>query len=294
MKSQWECVLENLGEWVGSFTAVTAEGESIEDIPSIIKLEGIRDNQAIHLVLNRFYPLPGSTERSAKEVVWDFSTPPGIGAIYFETGAFSSGALAVTAGVKTIAEFSSIEIDRRFRMIQTFDANQRLERVTFVREYRQGTTAPERPHLTIADLLGRWTGTATAFYPPERSPMITNTESTLIEIDSGYRLVEAHHSMNLTVSSDLTLEFANTQDGQSYQMLLLPDGGYATTPTQIRLGHPFYLEVGWVYQSGKRQRLVRRYDSTGKWESATFIRDEIDLCQSDLFLSRIDRGKPAI
>ena len=124
MKSQWECVLENLGEWVGSFTAVTAEGESIEDIPSIIKLEGIRDNQAIHLVLNRFYPLPGSTELSAKEVVWDFSTPPGIGAIYFETGAFSSGALAVTAGVKTIAEFSSIEIDRRFRMIQTFDAKE--------------------------------------------------------------------------------------------------------------------------------------------------------------------------
>ncbi|MCY7335843.1 MAG: DUF3598 family protein, partial [Chamaesiphon sp.] len=43
MKSQWECVLENLGEWVGSFTAVTAEGEPIEDIPSMIRLEGIRD-----------------------------------------------------------------------------------------------------------------------------------------------------------------------------------------------------------------------------------------------------------
>jgi len=275
MKSQWECVLENLGEWVGSFTAVTAEGEPIEDIPSMIRLEGTRDNQAIHLVLNRFYPLPDSTERSAKEVVWDFSSPPGIGAIYFETGAFSSGALAVTAGVKTIGEFSLIEIDRRFRMIQTFDPHQRLDRVTFVREHRQGTTAPERPHLTISDLLGRWKGTATAFYPPSESPMITNTESTLIEIDSGYQLVEDHDSMNLTVSS-FTLQFVSPKDGQSYQMLLLPDGGYATTPTQIKLGHPFYLEVGWVYEQGKRQRLVRRYDSTGKWESTTFIKDEID------------------
>lgn len=275
MKSQWECVLENLGEWVGSFTAVTAEGEPIEDIPSMIRLEGIRDNQAIHLVLNRFYPLPGSTERAAKEVVWDFSSPPGVGAIYFETGAFSSGALAVTAGVKTIGEFSLIEIDRRFRMIQSFDPHQRLDRVTFVREYRQGTTAPERPHLTIADLLGRWTGTATAFYPPDQSPMITNTESTLIAIDSGYRLVEDNDSISLTVSS-VTLQFVSPNDGQSYQMLLLPDGGYATTPTQIKLGHPFYLEVGWMYEQGQRQRLVRRYDSTGKWESATFIRDEID------------------
>jgi len=293
MKSQWECVLENLGEWVGSFTAVTAKGEPIEDIPSVIRLEGIRDRQAIHLVLNRFYPLPSSTERSAKEVIWDFSSPPGVGAIYFETGAFSSGALAVTAGVKTIGEFSLIEIDRRFRMIQTFDPHQRLDRVTFVREYRQGTTAPERPHLTIADLLGRWTGTATAFYPPSESPMITNTESTLIEIDSGYQLVEDNDSMNLIVSS-FALQFVNPKDGQSYQMLLLPDGGYATTPTQIRLGHPFYLEVGWVYQQRQRQRLVRRYDSTGKWESATFISEEVNLCQSDLVLSKIDRGKSAI
>ena len=95
MKSQWECVLENLGEWVGSFTTVTPQGELIEDIPSMIKLTGIRDNQAVHLVLNRFYPLPNSTEKYAKEVVWDFSTPPGIGAIYFETGAFSSGGLMV-------------------------------------------------------------------------------------------------------------------------------------------------------------------------------------------------------
>ena len=58
MKSQWECVLENLGEWVGSFTTVTAEGEPVDDIPSVIKLEGIRDNQAVHLVLTRSQIVP--------------------------------------------------------------------------------------------------------------------------------------------------------------------------------------------------------------------------------------------
>jgi hypothetical protein len=299
MKSQWECVLENLGEWVGSFTTVTPQGELIEDIPSIINLEGIQANQAIHLVLKRFYPLPNSTERYPKEIVWDFSSPPGIGAIYFETGAFSSGVLAVTAGLKTIAEFSLLATDRRFRMIQMFapdlqlvdNAPQQDDRVTFVREQRQGTTAPERPHLTIPDLLGRWQGIATTFYPHSPSPSVTNTESTFTASDArsaqlhqrSYRFVEDDRWIELTVPNDAPAEILSQrllhfcEDGQSYQMLLLPDGGYSTTPTQIRLGHPFYLEIGWMYQQGQRQRLVRRYDSTGKWESTTFITEELVL-----------------
>jgi Domain of unknown function (DUF3598) len=276
MKSQWECVLENLGEWLGSFTTVTAEGESIDDIPSIINLEGIRDNTAVHLVLTRFYLLPNSSERYPKQVVWDFSTPPGIGAIYFETGAFSSGALAVNVGLKTIAEFSLRAIDRRFRMIQTFDIDQKLDRVTFVREQRQGTIAPERPHLNITDLLGTWTGTATTFYPQSESPIVTQTASTFTAIDAGYRLVEDGDSIDLTVISQRLLKFTTDRDGQSYQILLLPDGGYTTTPIQIRLGCPFYLEIGWAHQQGQRQRSIRRYDSTGRWDSTTFISEQID------------------
>jgi Domain of unknown function (DUF3598) len=277
MKSQWECVLENLGEWVGSFTTVTAQGELIEDIPSIIQLTGVRDNQAIHLVLKRFYTLPNSTERYAKEVVWDFSTPPGIGAIYFDTGAFSSGAWAVNMGVKTIAEFSLLARDRRFRMIQTFDINQRLDRVTFVREQQQGTTAPERPQLQISDLLGSWSGTATTFADDDRVPIITTTESTFTAISSGYQLVENGELLDLMAIGDpftaRILQFSRS--GQAYEMLLLPDGGYSTTPSETRLGHPFDLEIGWIHQTGQRQRLVRRYDGAGKWASTSFMIDSL-------------------
>ncbi|MCY7366549.1 MAG: DUF3598 family protein [Chamaesiphon sp.] len=279
MKSQWECVLENLGEWVGSFTTVTPQAELIEDIPSVIKLAGMRDNQAVHLVLNRFYPLPNSTEKYAKEVVWDFSTPPGIGAIYFETGAFSSGALVVNIGVKTIAEFSLIAGDRRFRMIQTFDIAQQLDRVTFVREQLQGATTPERPHLNITDLLGTWTGIATTSYADQRTLIETNTRSTFSVSDTGYQLVEQDHLIDLTVTTDLLSarlwQFTDERDHQSYQLLLLPDGGYAITPTKINLGNAFYLEIGWIPQTGQRQRLVRRYDSSGKWESVTLIVEKI-------------------
>ncbi len=287
MKSQWECVLENLGEWVGSFTTVTSQGEAIEDIPSVIKLAVMRDNQSVHLVLNRFYPLPNSTERYAKEVVWDFSTPPGIGAIYFETGAFSSGALMVNIGIKTIAEFSLIAGNRRFRMIQTFDIAQQLDRVTFVREQLQGATTPERPHLNIADLLGTWTGIATTLSADQRPLIETNTRSTFRVNDTGYQLVEQDHSLaeplpwriDLTVATDLPSarlwQFTDERDHQSYQMLLLPDGGYAITPTKINLGHGFDLEIGWIHQTGQRQRLVRRYDSNGKWENVTLIVEKI-------------------
>ena len=279
MKSQWECVLENLGEWVGSFTTVTPQGELIEDIPSIIKLAGIRDNQAIHLVLNRFYPLPNSTEKYAKEVVWDFSTPPGIGAIYFETGAFSSGGLTVYLGAKTIAEFSLRAGDRRFRIIQTFDIAQQLDRVTFVREQLQGTTAPERPHLDIADLVGTWTGIATTLYADDRPAIETNTRSTFRVSDTGYQLIERDRSIDLTVDPDVpgakVWQFISSSDGQSYQLLLLPDGGYSITPTQIELGHAFNLEIGWIHQTNQRQRLMRRYDSSGKWESVSFLNQDL-------------------
>jgi Domain of unknown function (DUF3598) len=275
MKSQWECVLENLGGWVGSFTTVTAAGESIEDIPSIIRLEGSHDNRSVHLVLTRFYPLPNSTELYPKEVVWDFSTPPGIGAIYFETGAFSSGALAVAAGVKTIAEFSLRAADRRFRTIATFDIDQKLDRVTFVREQRQGTLAPERPHLSITDLVSTWTGTATTFYPQSVDPIVTPTTSTFTASGAGYRLVVDEDSIDWTVASQRLLEFTTDRESQSYQMLLLPDGAYTITPARIRIGCPFYLEIGWVYQLGRRQRLVRRYDNAGQWQSATLICDEL-------------------
>ncbi|WP_211175946.1 DUF3598 family protein [Brasilonema sp. UFV-L1] len=38
--------------------------------------------------------------------------------------------------------------------------------------------------------------------------------------------------------------------------MLLPDGVSSTCPTQIKPGHPFFLQVGWLFQP----RLQRAYD----------------------------------
>ncbi|MFM2303491.1 MAG: hypothetical protein RLZZ135_900 [Cyanobacteriota bacterium] len=267
MKSQWECVLENLGEWLGSFTTVNPQGELIADVSSSISLEGVRDNQAIHLVLKRFYAVPGSTETSTKEIVWNFSSPPGIGAIYFETGAFSSGGLTIAKGREFVAEFSLVGINRRFRAIQQYNPEHQFDRITFVREYRQGTDAPEHPQLTIADLLGTWEGTATTLGPDNSTPIVNQNTAKFSVRDDRYQWTENANSIDLQVINDRLLQF--DLEHQSYQILLLPDSGYSLTPTHIVSGYPCYLEIGWI-RSGELQRLLRRYDGTGRW-NATFI-----------------------
>ena len=108
-------------------------------------------------------------------------------------------------------------------------------------------------------------------------PIITTTESTFTASNSGYQLVENGEFVDLIAIGDPStariLQFS--QSGQAYEMLLLPDGGYTTTLREIRLGHPFDLEIGWLHQTGQRQRLVRRYDGAGKWASTSFIVDSL-------------------
>ena len=55
MRSQWECLLQNLGCWQGSFTRLSTKGEILEDIPSETSLELKEDNQTVRQVVRRFY-----------------------------------------------------------------------------------------------------------------------------------------------------------------------------------------------------------------------------------------------
>jgi Domain of unknown function (DUF3598) len=268
MKSQWNCVLENLGEWVGSFTTFSPQGAEIEDIPSIISLVGTEGNRTIELVLKRFYPVAGSSELESKSVSMNFSTPDA-GAVFFDTGAFSSGQVSVNVGMRAIGEFCLVGIDRRCRLVQVYNSALQLERVTLIREQRQGTNAPERPLLNVSDLLGTWSCSEASGNLDGRNvtSVPTKTKSTFITTDRGYQW-DDDILISLTASSDRLLQF--DRDNQSYQMLLLPDSAYSICPTQIIPGHPFYLEMSWFLSPGLRHRLIRRYDSTGKWDSTSF------------------------
>jgi hypothetical protein len=277
VKSQWECVLENLGEWCGSFTVFSPQGEVVEDIPSLISLVGTGDNRSIRLVLKRFYAVAGSSELQPQEVTMNFSSPES-GSVFFETGAFSSGQVSVFRGVRSIGEFCLVGIDRRCRLVQVYNTAHQLERVTLIREQRAGSNAAECPQLTSSDLLGTWylskgsrclDGGLVASVPQKKESIFSTT-------DLGYQWDDDGISISLSASSDWAkptlrervLQF--DRDNQSYQMLLLPDAAYSICPIQIRSGYPFYLEMGWLLSPRLRHRLIRRYDSTGKWASTNF------------------------
>ncbi len=268
MRSQWDCVLQNLGEWVGSFTGFSPEGVEIEDIPSVISL--VSTGASIQLVLKRFYAVAGKAELESREVAMSFSSPDP-GAVFFDTGAFSSGGISVRRGEKAIAEFCLVGVDRRCRLVQVYSAvTQRLDRITLIREQRQGTNAVERPHLATADLLGTWRGSKIeSSIPGAGSSANVPTASKLVANVDGTYDWDDDIPIALTATHDKLLTF--DREGQSYQMLLLPDAAYSICPTQIDHGHPFYVEMGWILAPDLRHRLVRRYESTGKCDTIDFI-----------------------
>ncbi|MFM9160301.1 MAG: DUF3598 family protein, partial [Dolichospermum sp.] len=53
MTSNWENFLKNLGEWRGSFTKISADGEILDSTPSILNLEA-DDDQVVIFRLRRF------------------------------------------------------------------------------------------------------------------------------------------------------------------------------------------------------------------------------------------------
>ncbi len=54
MENNWANFLKNLGEWEGSFTSVSLEGELLNSTPSILNLEGLENNQLVRFRLRRF------------------------------------------------------------------------------------------------------------------------------------------------------------------------------------------------------------------------------------------------
>ncbi|MBF2047136.1 MAG: DUF3598 family protein [Elainella sp. C42_A2020_010] len=117
MKSQWKYVLQNLGEWQGSFTQLSPTGEILKQIPSLISLRGVNNNQSIHLRLQRYCPDESdAVPAQPHELVRDFSTT-GAGALFFESDAFSEGSSYFATGIQFGAEFAFIYNDRRMSTV---------------------------------------------------------------------------------------------------------------------------------------------------------------------------------
>lgn len=262
MKSQWACLLENLGAWHGSFTRLSPSGEILEDVPSIVSFTGINDNQTMRQIV-RLSP----ANQPVSEKILEYSSLNRT-ILLFDNGAFSQGSIQFAPFSEFGAELGLIDRDRRLRLVQLFD-NGKLTGLTLIREKLSNSETPERPPLRVEDLIGEWQGEATTIYPDWRSP---DSYTTALKIQrEGDRL---HQELNFGRSIVTTARIEGSIlkfDASNVQILLLPDGASSNCPTEIYPRKPFVLEVGWLVQPDLRQRLIRSYGDKGEWVSLTLV-----------------------
>jgi hypothetical protein len=269
MLSQWDCFLKNLGEWHGSFTRLSATGEETEDTPTIVTLEGRENNQAVHQVV-RYLPV----DQPSRDVVVDYSRNSlNRSILFFENGAFSQGSMQWGPYSTFGGEFGLIRSDRRLRMVQLYNSSAQIEKIVLIREKLPESNTPERPTLTVNDLLGEWQGEAITMYPDFRTP---DTFSTYLQINqtSRDRIEQKLSFGTYTIFSGAKIEGSRllfTESSLPVQILLLPDGASCNCPLEVKLGHNFVLEMGWLINSHTRQRIIRNYNDKGNWVSCTLV-----------------------
>lgn len=269
MKSQWECLLQNLGEWQGSFTHYSPQGNLVEDTPTLVSLTGLNNNQTIRQLIRRFLP-----SNQVEDKVLEYSSL-GRSTLFFDNGAFSQGSIQLAPFSEFGAELGLIDNDKRLRLVQIFNREGNLEKLTLIREKLADTESWQSEHLKLEDLVGEWQGEAVTIYPDWRSPDSYSTNLQLY-LDTNGKLAQKLTFANKTICSSATIEGSILYfDGSlpPVQVLLLPDGASSTCPLQVKLGQPFFLEVGWLIEPHRRQRLIRSYNDKGEWIMLTLVKE---------------------
>jgi len=262
MKSQWDCLLENLGAWEGSFTRLSPSGEILEDIPSIVSFTGLNDNQTMRQIV-----CLAPANQPVSEKVLEYSSL-GRNTLLFDNGAFSQGSIQFAPFSEFGAELGLIYGDRRLRLVQLFDKQGKLTGLTLIREKLSGSETPERPPLQVEDLIGEWQGEATTIYPDWRLP---DSYSMSLKIRREGDRLHQELSFGRTIATSARIEAASLKFDSGTQILLLPDGASSNCPPEIQLRQPFVLEVGWLLKPDLRQRLIRSYSNKGEWSSLTLV-----------------------
>ena len=246
MSSQWQNFLRNLGEWRGSFTGIAADGALLDSTPSVLSLAGEDDDRLVRFGLRRWPadtpmaagggPAEGAGEPS-RAVEQEYRSL-GRQVVFFASGTFCKGSLQVAPNTVFGGEFGFIRADRRHRLVLLYDASGTFEQLVLIREFRAGSGAAERPPASADQLLGRWSGQAATISADWPEP----------------DHAECHLEMGTAELEGLRLQ---------------PDGGFCRLPERVSHREAFELEGGWLLAQGRMERLIRRYDASGAWVSAT-------------------------
>lgn len=271
MKSQWDCLRENLGEWQGSFTQISPQGELLNDTPSMLTL--IEQDNQITLKLVR------SPQNAAPtELIRSFRAPgPGAAIPFFDTGAFCQGSLFWPSFGQQGAELALTAGDRRLRLVQLYEDN-RLSSLTLIREARANSGAVESSPLRVESLVGVWEGEAVTktgdgwISPPSTSRLVVQQNGDRLQQTLTFQTPSGSQTLQSTAHIEGNcLRFE--EGAQPVQILLLPGGASAVGPLQVQRQQPFFLEVGWLLSPTERQRLSCRYDAKGDRLGVTLVQE---------------------
>ena len=272
MISQWDSFLKNLGEWHGSFTRMSPQGEEIADTPTLVTLEGLNDNKNVHQVVRYLPP-----DEPSRDVVVDYDSLNRT-IIFFPNGAFSQGSMQWGPYSTFGGEFGIVDNDfgdgtRRLRMVELFNGSAKLERIVLIREKLPDSNIPERPVLTVDSLLGKWQGEAMTMYADLSKETTFSSHLQITKIDDD-RIEQKLSFGDRNISSVARIEGSRLLFENSplpSQVMLLPDGASCNCPLEVKLGHNFVLEMGWLLQPNIRQRIMRTYNEKGNWVSCTLV-----------------------
>ena len=162
-ENNWQNFLKNLGEWRGSFTKISPQGDILDSTLSIINLEGLENNQLVKFRLRRFEG--NDYDQTPTQDYTQEYRSLGKQIIFFETGTFSKGSLQLAPFSDFGSEFGFIKSDRRLRCVLLYDRQNEFSSITLIREFRSNSNAEEGPQLTLEQLLGKWQGIAYTAYP---------------------------------------------------------------------------------------------------------------------------------
>ena len=270
MNQKWENFLKNLGEWRGSFTHISPEGNILKSTPSILNLETFDNNQGVMLRLRRF-----GKEGYESEPTQDFKQEYrslGRQIILFDTGAFSKGSFFFGAMSEFAAEYGFVDDDRRLRFVQIYDKEANFEKLVFIREFRSNTDAYERPKLTVDQLLGTWKGKADTDFADLRPSQSYDTNLEIKDIGNNYlEQTLSFQDQKITSKAKIKGNKLLFEGKNNRQILLLSDGGSSNVPLKLQPRQAFFVEAGWLVRENERQRLIRSYDDKGEWVSSTHI-----------------------
>ena len=278
MKSQWDCIRQNVGVWYGSFTQFDANGQQVKDTPSVLTLEETEPDQKMQLTLER--TPPGESTNTVKR---DFSAPGPAPYIYFfESGAFSQGSAQWAAFSQFGAEMSIKVGDRRSRFVimyeSTIEGTSQIKYVTLIRESREKEDRFKQPTLSLTSLLGQWKGQVEMLHA-SMEPLSKGESKWQFEpssLESREQCDDVSQRLSLS-SEDIHLADKPVvlQSELSYKLIPLPNGTYCLLPEIIQKEKAFRVEVGWL-RKDERSRLIRYYDAQGVWTHTALIEDKPD------------------